>query len=56
MTNTELIAKIRAEIEGRKEAILSFPENETVTPEAKSAVRIMANGLLSFLSDLQQNI
>lgn len=52
MTNTEILAKIREEIEGRKEAILSFPENEIVTPEAKSAIRTMSNGLLSFLSTL----
>ncbi len=51
----EIIATIRAEIESRKEAILSCPENGIVTLEAKSAIRTMANGLLSFLSDLEKS-
>lgn len=46
--------KLRAEIESRKEAILSCPENGIVTLEVKSAIQSMAKGLLSFLDSLQQ--
>ena len=56
MTSAEIIAKIRAEIEGREEAILSCPENGIVTLEAKSAIRTMANGLLSFISDIEKSL
>lgn len=45
---------LRAEIESRKEAILSCPENGIVTLEVKSAIQSMAKGLLSFLDSLQQ--
>lgn len=45
---------LRAEIESRKEAILSCPENGIVTLEVKSAIQSMAKGLLSFIDSLQQ--
>lgn len=47
--------KLIAEIEGRKEAILSCPENGIVTLEVKSAIQSMVKGLLSFLDFLQQD-
>lgn len=48
------IEKIKQEIKRRRNAIIDFPVNHTVTLETKCAIRSMTNGLLSFIELLEK--